>query len=110
MTNTITDIANLLKGDLYLRTDGNMHGGSIILSKKGYNKNAKLAKMTVNEKLKGDQNVIDFILNNIASIEMKGDYYFVRLNDNDSDSDSLVVEFTSASGFSDEASEFFLKA
>ena len=111
MTNTInqTDldkVKTLLKGDLYMKPDGNMHGGSIILSKKGRNKNAKIDEIIVNEDLKPGQNVIDFIIDNIVQLDFQDDRYFVRIND----ADSLVIMFITASGYEEEASEFFLLA
>jgi len=111
MTNTInqTDldkIKTLLKGDLYIKPNGNMHGGSIILSKKGRNKNAKIAQISVNEDLKPDQNVIDFIIENIVEIDFQDDRYFVRIKD----TDSLVIMFTTVSDYEEESSEFFLLA
>ena len=111
MTTTINQtnldkLASLLKGDLYLKTNGNMHGGEVILTTKAYNKNAKIAKIIVNEKLKADQDVFDFIIDNVVTIDVSDDdYYFVRINH----TDSLIVEFTCANGFSVETSEFHIR-
>ena len=102
----INAVKNLLSGDLYIKPDGNMHGGSVILSPKGRNKNAKIDQITVNEDLKPGQNVIDFIIDNIVELDFQGDRYFVRIND----ADSLVIMFTTVGGYEDESSEFFLLA
>lgn len=101
----LAKIKDLLKGDLYLKDDGNMHGGSIILSNNGRNQNAKIAQIMVNEDLRADQDVVDFIIDNIVSVDVNKNSYFVRLNGDD----SLVVQFITFSDFDVEACEFFLK-
>jgi hypothetical protein len=107
-TKTVLDtVADLLRGKLYLQVseDESMHGGDIRLAKKGH-PNAKIGQIIVNENLKENEDVIDFIIDNIASVSLQNDWYFVRLKDND----SLVVEFSTINDFSVESSEFFLKA